>query len=62
VRNGYDRIRVTMRVKGDATEEQLQELCELAQRRSPVFDIVTNPVPVQVTMERAEAKRKQTTA
>lgn len=62
VRNGYDQIRVTMRVKGDASEAQLQELCELAQRRSPVFDIVTNPVPVQVTMEKAEAKQKQTTA
>jgi uncharacterized OsmC-like protein len=60
VRNGYEQIRVVFKVKGNATEEQLQELCQLAQRRSPVFDMVSNPVPVQVTME--QAKTKQTTA
>jgi uncharacterized OsmC-like protein len=51
VRNGYERIRVTFRVKGDATEEQLDELLGLAQKRSPVFDIVTRGVPVTVTRE-----------
>jgi uncharacterized OsmC-like protein len=55
VRNGYERIRVTLRVKGDATDEQLEELCRLAERRSPVFDIVSNPVPVEVKLERAKA-------
>jgi len=29
-------------------------LCELAQKRSPVFDIVSNPVPVTVTMEKKQ--------
>ena len=48
VRNGYDNVRVTFRIKADASEEQLQELCKLAQKRSPVFDIVTNAVPVTV--------------
>lgn len=55
VRNGYEKIRVTLRVKGDATDEQLEELCRLAERRSPVFDIVSNPVPVEVKLERAKA-------
>jgi len=54
VRNGYEQIRVVFKVKGEATEEQLQELCQLAQRRSPVFDMVSNPVPIAVTMERAK--------
>jgi uncharacterized OsmC-like protein len=48
VRNGYENIRITFRVKGDAPEEKLRELVELAQKRSPVFDIVTNKVPVSV--------------
>lgn len=55
VRNGYEKVRVTFQVKGDATDEQLEELCRVAQRRSPVFDIVSNPVPVEVRLERAKA-------
>lgn len=53
VRNGYQDIRVTFRIKADVPDETLDELCRLAQQRSPVFDIVTNPVPVEVRCERA---------
>ena len=52
VRNGYERLRVTFRVKADAPEEKLRELVELAQRRSPVFDIITNPVPIEVQLKK----------
>ncbi len=52
VRNGYDKIRVTFKIKSDAPEEKLRELVEMAQKRSPVFDIVTNPVPVSVQLEK----------
>ncbi len=48
VRNGYEKIKIEFKVKGDATEEQLKELVELAQQRSPVYDIVSNGVPVSV--------------
>ena len=48
VRNGYKNIRITFRIKADVPKEKLQELCQLAQQRSPVFDIVTNQVPVTV--------------
>lgn len=51
-RNGYEEIRVKVRIKSDASEEELKELVELAERRSPVYDIVSNPVPVSVTLER----------
>ncbi len=54
IRNGYQRIRVKFRIKGNATQDQLDELCQLAQDRSPVFDIVTNGVPVLVEMESTE--------
>jgi uncharacterized OsmC-like protein len=50
-RNGYENIRVTFKIKADAPQETLEELCQLAQRRSPVFDIVSNPVPVSVRLE-----------
>ena len=50
VRNGYQQIRVTFKIKGDASEEKLQELVEISQQRSPVFDIVTHGVPVKVTL------------
>lgn len=52
VRNGYERIRVTFRVKGDASEEKLDELVRIAQERSPVFDIVSRGVPVEVRRTR----------
>ena len=51
VRNGYESIRVTFKIKADAPEETLKELVELAQKRSPVFDIISNPVPVSVELE-----------
>jgi len=51
VRNGYEGIRVTFQIKADAPQETLEELCELAQKRSPVFDIVSHPVPVTVRLQ-----------
>lgn len=53
VRNGYENLRVTFRVKADAPVEKLRELCDLAQRRSPVLDMIANPVPVSVSVEKA---------
>jgi len=53
VRNGYENIRVTFKIKADAPKEKLEELVKLAQKRSPVFDIVSNPVPVSVGLETA---------
>jgi len=48
VRNGFSRVRVNFKIKGDATPEKLQEIVERAQQRSAVFDMVTNGVPVEV--------------
>ena len=47
-RNGFEQIRVSFRVKGDAPEEKLLEVVQRAQQRSAVFDMVTNGVPVTV--------------
>jgi uncharacterized OsmC-like protein len=51
IRNGYEQIRVTFKIKADASKEKLQELVQLAQKRSPVFDIVSHPTPVEVSLE-----------
>jgi len=47
-RNGFEHIRVSFRVKGDAPEEKLREVVARAQQRSAVFDMVSNGVPVTV--------------
>jgi uncharacterized OsmC-like protein len=51
VRNGYEKIKVTFRVKADASEEKIKELVDLAQKRSPVFDIISRPTPVEVSLQ-----------
>jgi uncharacterized OsmC-like protein len=47
-RNGFERIRVSFRVAGDAPAEKLREVVARAQQRSAVFDMVTHGVPVTV--------------
>jgi uncharacterized OsmC-like protein len=46
VRRGYKEIRVKFNVKSDASPEQLEELATF----SPVYDIVSNPVPVSISI------------
>jgi uncharacterized OsmC-like protein len=48
VRNGYEQIRIVFDVAADAPDHVIEELVTLAQKRSPVFDIVTHGVPVEV--------------
>jgi uncharacterized OsmC-like protein len=50
VRNGFTQIRVTFLVEGDAPDETLQELVEHAQVRSAVLDMISNGVPVEVSV------------
>jgi uncharacterized OsmC-like protein len=52
VRNGYQGIRVHFKIKADVPERKLQEICQLGPGHSPVFDSLTNGVPVSVTAER----------
>lgn len=47
IRPGYQRIRVRMRVRSDAKPELLRELTTF----SPVFDVVSRSVPVEVAVE-----------
>ncbi len=48
VRNGFDGIKVTFKVDADATPDEIRALVAQSQKRSAVYDIVTNPTNVTV--------------
>ena len=48
VRNGFDGIKVHFDIDADASEEDIRALVAQSQKRSAVFDIVTNPTNVAV--------------
>lgn len=48
VRNGYEQVKVTFHIEGDADEETLRGLVEQSRRRSAVYDVLTNPTPVVI--------------
>jgi uncharacterized OsmC-like protein len=50
VRNGYQAIRVSFSIKGDAPPEKLQEIVEQSRARSAVFDVLTHGVPVSMSV------------
>ncbi len=51
VRNGFNAIRVNYDIDADASEEDVKALVAQSQKRSAVFDIITNPTNVFVTVE-----------
>ena len=48
VRNGYNGIKVTFNVDADASKEDIEALVAQSQKRSAVFDALTNPTDVTV--------------
>jgi uncharacterized OsmC-like protein len=50
VRNGYQDLRITFEIEGDASPEKLREIVEQSRARSAVYDIITNGVPVEVAV------------
>jgi uncharacterized OsmC-like protein len=48
VRNGYDDIKVTFKIDADASKKEIEALVAQSQKRSAVYDIITNPVNVSV--------------
>ncbi len=48
VRKGYKQIRANFTIKSDASAEQLEALTKF----SPVYDIVSNPVPVSIQINK----------
>ena len=48
VRNGFDGIKVTYSIDADATPDEIRAVVAQSQKRSAVYDIVTNPTNVTV--------------
>jgi uncharacterized OsmC-like protein len=48
VRNGYDDIKVTFKIDADASKKEIEALVAQSQKRSAVYDAITNPTSVTV--------------
>ena len=48
VRNGYDDIKVTFKIDADASKKDIEAIVAQSQKRSAVYDAITNPVNVTV--------------
>jgi uncharacterized OsmC-like protein len=48
VRNGYEGIKVTFNIDADASRQEIEALVAQSQKRSAVFDALTNPTDVTV--------------
>jgi len=51
VRNGFDGIKVTYDIDADATPDEVRAIVAQSQKRSAVYDIVTNPTNVTVEVK-----------
>ena len=50
VRNGYNAVRVNFEIDADADADEIAALVAQSQKRSAVFDALTNPTNVTVTV------------
>jgi uncharacterized OsmC-like protein len=48
VRPGYKQIRVKMRLKAEGDEKQLKEIAQFGATYSPVYNVITSAIPVEV--------------
>ena len=53
VRNGFDSIKVSYEIDADASEDEIKAVVAQSQKRSAVFDIITNPTDVHVEVSKA---------
>jgi uncharacterized OsmC-like protein len=51
VRNGFDGVKVTYRIDADASPDDIKALVAQSQKRSAVYDIITNPTNVTVEVK-----------
>jgi uncharacterized OsmC-like protein len=50
VRNGYDDIKVTFHIDADAPKKEIEAIVAQSQKRSAVYDALTNPTNVTVAV------------
>ena len=51
IRNGFNAIRVSFVIDADASDEAIAALVAQSQKRSAVFDLLTNPTNVAVSVK-----------
>jgi uncharacterized OsmC-like protein len=51
VRNGYEDIKVTFHIDADASKQEIEALVAQSQKRSAVYDVLTNPTNVTVEVK-----------
>jgi uncharacterized OsmC-like protein len=50
VRNGFNDIKVNFEIDADASKDDIEALVAQSQKRSAVFDVITNPTNVSVSV------------
>lgn len=50
VRNGYEGVKITFKIKADVSDEELEQVVNLGPTYSPVYDIFTSAVPVKIEL------------
>jgi uncharacterized OsmC-like protein len=50
IRNGFDGIKVSYEIDADASKDDIEALVAQSQKRSAVYDIITNPTNVAVSV------------
>jgi uncharacterized OsmC-like protein len=53
VKVGFENIHVYFKIDADISDEQKEELIRMAQKYSPVFNTIANPVNVSVQLEKS---------
>lgn len=52
VRNGFSSVKVDYRIDAEASREEIAAIVAQSQKRSAVFDIISNPTDVHVTVSK----------
>jgi uncharacterized OsmC-like protein len=52
VRNGFKSIKVSYQIDADASDDEIRAVVAQSQKRSAVFDIITNPTDVNVEVNK----------
>jgi uncharacterized OsmC-like protein len=52
IRSGFNSITVSYQIDADASEEDIAAVVAQSQKRSAVFDIITNPTNVNVEVNK----------
>lgn len=53
VRNGFDSIKINFDIDADASREDIEALVAQSQKRSAVFDIISNPTDIHVAVSKS---------